>query len=97
MIVSFGDRSTETLYLCESGKVLRGLPRDIHRTARRDLDVRTATAVLRELRSPPGDRLEALHGELDGLPSPRVNDLWRVVSRWTAGGAAEVRILEYHY
>ena len=96
MIVSFGDRATGALFHGEGGKVLRGLPREIHQTARRKLDMLAAAAVLQDLRSPPGNRLEALRGDLQGLHSIRINDQWRVVFRWTSSGPAEVRILDYH-
>jgi proteic killer suppression protein len=48
------------------------------------------------LRSPPGNRLEALKGDLKGLYSIRVNDQWRVVFLWNADNAYEVRLLDYH-
>ena len=52
--------------------------------------------ALSDLRSPPGNRLEALRGNLDGLHSVRINDQWRVVFRWTKAGPAEVDIRDYH-
>ncbi len=51
---------------------------------------------LQDLRSPPGNRLEALAGQLRGFHSIRVNDQWRVVFRWSDGHAREVRVLGYH-
>lgn len=51
---------------------------------------------LRDLVSPPGNRLEALRGDLAGLHSIRINDRWRVVFRWTDPGPAEVDIRDYH-
>lgn len=49
-------------------------------------------AALTDLRIPPGNRLEALKGERRGFYSIRVNDQWRVVFRWEAGNASEVRV-----
>jgi toxin HigB-1 len=40
--------------------------------------------VLEDLRSPPGNRLEALHGDLRGFYSIRINGQWRVIFRWQA-------------
>jgi toxin HigB-1 len=52
--------------------------------------------VLGDLASPPGNRLEALKGSLDGLHSIRINDQWRIVFRWTDLGATDVAIIDYH-
>ncbi len=51
---------------------------------------------LADLASPPGNRLEALKGDLAGFHSIRINDQWRVVFRWTGSGPADVDILDYH-
>ena len=51
---------------------------------------------LRDLASPPPNRLEALKGDLTGLHSIRINDQWRVTFRWTSAGAEDVDIRDYH-
>ena len=51
---------------------------------------------LDDLRSPPGNRLEALAGELQGLHSVRVNDRWRAVFCWGDSGPEQVRVVDYH-
>ena len=51
---------------------------------------------LADLASPPGNRLEALRGDLRGLHSIRVNDQWRIVFRWTDSGPSEVDVRDYH-
>ncbi len=53
-------------------------------------------AELKDLRVPPGNRLEALRGEQKGLHSIRINDQWRVVFRWEGGNAFNVQIMDYH-
>ena len=50
---------------------------------------------LRDLASPPGNRLEALRGDLRGFHSVRVNEQWRLVFRWAEGAAHDVRLLDY--
>lgn len=60
------------------------------------LDMLNAASELRDLRAPPGNRLEALKGELKGKRSIRVNEQWRVIFRWEGGDAHEVAILDYH-
>jgi len=51
---------------------------------------------LDDLRVPPGNRLEALKGDRAGQHSIRVNDQFRVCFRWTATGAEDVEIVDYH-
>ncbi len=51
---------------------------------------------LQDLTSPPGNRLEALRGNLHGCHSIRINDQWRIVFRWDSGEAHGVRIIDYH-
>jgi proteic killer suppression protein len=64
--------------------------------AARKLDLLDYAEALSDLASPPGNRLEALKGDLRGFHSIRVNSQWRVVFRWTATGPAEVDICDYH-
>jgi proteic killer suppression protein len=96
VIVSFADRATEALYHGEATGLVRRLPPDIRATALRKLDMLNAAYVLLDMRSPPGNRLEALRGDLAGRHSIRVNDQWRIVFRWTDAGAEEVRLTDYH-
>ena len=51
---------------------------------------------LDDLKAPPGNRLEALSGNLKGYHSIRINEQWRIVFRWTDAGPHEVRITDYH-
>lgn len=53
-------------------------------------------AVLADLASPPGNRLEALRGRLAGLHSIRLNDQWRIIFRWTPAGPTDVDVVDYH-
>ncbi len=55
-----------------------------------------AATELRDLRSPPGNRLEQLSGNRAGQHSIRVNDQWRVCFIWTENGPANVEIVDYH-
>jgi proteic killer suppression protein len=48
------------------------------------------------LRSPPGNRLEALSGNRQGQHSIRINDQWRVCFVWTGQGPTQVEIVDYH-
>lgn len=96
MIASFGDQATADLYHGARTRRSRGFPSDIRAVALRKLDMVNAARVLLDLRSPPGNRLEALRGSFRGSHSIRINDQWRVVFRWAEGAAHDVRVLDYH-
>lgn len=96
MIVSFADRATEALYHGEKAGLARRFPAAIRAASLRKLDMLNAAHLLHDLRSPPGNHLEALRGNLAGRHSIRVNEQWRLVFRWTEAGPAEVRLTDYH-
>ncbi len=52
--------------------------------------------ALSDLAAPPGNRLEALKGNLAGFHSIRINDQWRIIFRWSGSGPADVDIRDYH-
>ena len=52
--------------------------------------------ALSDLASPPGNRLEALKGDLAVFHRIRVNERWRITFRWTPAGPSEVDIRDYH-
>ncbi len=96
MIKSFGDKLTKALYHGTANKGLRRLPPEIVKRTLNKLDMINAAQDILDLRSPPGNRLEALRGDLVGLFSIRVNDQWRILLRWQDGNAYEVRLADYH-
>ena len=51
---------------------------------------------LRDLRVPPGNRLETLRGNRAGQHSIRINRQWRVCFEWQEGDAHGVEIVDYH-
>ena len=62
----------------------------------RKLDMLAYAEALTDLASPPGNRLEALKGDLAGLHSVRINDQWRILFRGTDAGPTDVEIRDYH-
>jgi proteic killer suppression protein len=52
--------------------------------------------ALKDLKIPPGNRLEALKGNRKGQYSIRINDPWGICFVWTEGDAYEVEIVDYH-
>jgi proteic killer suppression protein len=96
MIVSFGDRATEDLYHARPTSRVRRFPPDLVDLALVKLDLLNGAAAVLDLRSPPGNRLEALKGDLKGYHAVRVNEQWRLVFRWEGNNAHEVRLMDYH-
>ena len=96
MITSFGNKATTDLFHGVSSRYVRSLPNQIHEIAIQKLDVLNAAQNLVDLRSPPGNRLEPLRGELRGYHSIRINSQWRIVFRWETNSAHDVQIVEYH-
>ena len=68
----------------------------VSRPSRRKLDMVDAATRLDDLRSPPGNRLEALKGDRRGQHSIRINRQWRVCFRWTPDGPEAIEIADYH-
>ena len=93
MIRSFRDKTTEAVFNGESPK---GFPADLVKVARRKLRYLNAADDLGDLRSPPGNRLEALAGNRKGQHAIRINDRFRVCFVWTSEGPAEVEIVDCH-
>ena len=96
MIASFGDRLTEDLYHGRMTARARRFPAELMTTVVRKLDMINASVSLNDLRSPPGNRLEALRGDLQDFHSIRVNDQWRIVFRWEGTEAHQVHVTDYH-
>ncbi|EMR46454.1 plasmid maintenance system killer protein [Pseudomonas putida TRO1] len=92
MIQSFSCADTEALFT--TGKTRRWS--DIKSVAERKLATLDAATELRDLRSPPGNRLESLSGNRAGQHSIRVNDQWRLCFSWTEHGPVNVEIVDYH-
>jgi proteic killer suppression protein len=92
MIRSFRCRDTQQLFENERSRRFRA----IERVALRKLTYQDAAVHLDALRSPPGNRLEALRGDRAGQHSIRINDQWRICFRWSDGHAHEVEIVDYH-
>lgn len=66
------------------------------KAALRKLDMIDSAEDLRDLKSPPGNRLEPLKGDRKGQHSIRINDQFRICFRWTKSGAEDVEIVDYH-
>lgn len=93
MIKSFRGGFSERVWQRER---VKGFPSDLYKIARRKLGFIQDAVELRDLRIPPGNRLEPLKGNRSGQHSIRINDQWRVCFRWENGNAYDVEITDYH-
>jgi proteic killer suppression protein len=93
MIRSFGNRAAEAAW---QRRFVKGVPNDIIKVANRKLLQLQNARSLDDLRSPPGNRLEALSGDRKGQHSIRVNDQWRICFNWRNADAFDVEIVDYH-
>jgi proteic killer suppression protein len=92
LILSFADTDTEKLFYTEKSRRFNA----ISRVALRKLIQMNRARVLQDLAIPPGNRLEALKGNLASYHSIRINQQWRITFIWTPQGPTEVSIVDYH-
>ena len=92
MIKSFHCKDTQSLF---EGKNPRRF-RTIQAVAERKLTLLHNATTLAFLRSPPGNRMEALKGKRAGQYSIRINEQWRICFQWKKGEVFAVEIVDYH-
>ena len=94
MIKSFKDAVAEMVF--SDLKPGKGFQSDLFKPARRKLLMVHAAVKLDDLKSPPGNRLEALKGDREGQHSIRINEQFRICFVWSGDGAENVEITDYH-
>ena len=87
-------KSLDTQALFEGRRIARFA--NFASVAERKLQMLDSAATLDFLRSPPGNRLEALRGNRAGQHSIRANDQFRICFTWTLAGPEDVEIVDYH-
>ena len=92
MIESFRSKDTQALF---EGKRVKRFA-NMEAIAQRKLQQLDSASTLEFLRSPPGNRLEALAGDRAGQHSIRSNDQLRLCFVWNNGNATDVEIVDYH-
>jgi len=93
MIKSFKDKEIEKIF---NRQLSRKIPIEIQRIALRKLWMIDSAMNLKDLKIPPANRLEKLHGDLIGKYSIRINIQWRICFNWHESNAYEVEIIDYH-
>jgi toxin HigB-1 len=91
VIKTFRCKDTESLFN------RRRCPRfkSIENAARRKLSMLNNAQSIQDLRVPPGNHLEELHGDRQGQHSIRINDQWRLCFIWRERDAYDVEIVDY--
>ena len=91
VIKTFANKVTAEIW--RTGKTRGSPPASV---TRRKLAMLDGTAMLDDLKCPPGNRLEKLRGDRQGQPSIRINDQYRICFVWRGHDAFEVEITDYH-
>jgi proteic killer suppression protein len=91
-----GDQGTEDIYNGSATKTgLKCLAKEPWRISQRKLTMLNAATAVKDLKSPPGNKLEKLSGDLDGKFSIRINQQYRIVFCFAESNATEVQIFDY--
>lgn len=93
MIKNFADKETEKIYNQEFSKKL---PQFIQRIALRKLIMIDNATSLEDLRIPPANHLELLHGNREGQYSIRINAQYRICFRIIGNDFFDLEIVDYH-
>lgn len=96
MIQGFGCKYTEVAFVGNKKLPKKVLWKNLLNIVLRKLDMLDYAETLSDLRSPPGNRLEPLKGDLLGYHSIRINDQYRIIFIWTKNGPDEVQVIDYH-
>ncbi|CAN2040776.1 toxin HigB-1 [Candidatus Magnetomoraceae bacterium gMMP-15] len=97
MIESFKSKGTEDIFNGKNTKEARKTcSKPLWKIASRKLDQLDSITYLKELRIPPGNRLESLSGNRKGEHSIRINNQYRICFCWTEGNPSQVEIEDYH-
>lgn len=95
MIKSFADKETEKIY---NQIFSKNLPISIQKIALRKLMMLDNASNVNDLRVPPANHLEKLHGNREGQYSIRINNQYRICfSIENSNDFNDVEIIDYHH
>jgi proteic killer suppression protein len=83
MIVSFRDGWLRDFFLQDVRT--KNIPSDLESRVFRKIQLIDDATMDQDLRAPPSNHFEKLHGDLAGFHSIRVNKQWRLVFQWDGG------------
>lgn len=97
MIVSFRDSWLEAFFIEDIHS--KRIPSDLEAVLFRKLQMIDDSRTDQDLRVPPSNHFEKLHGSLARLHSIRVNRQWRLVFRWngSSGEASDLYLDNHSY
>ena len=96
VIENIRGKLTQDIFDGVSSKAARKLPVHLHERAQDLLDSLNAIVSPEDSKSPPGNKLHKLKGELKDFWSISINDQWRIIFRFAEGKALDVEIIDYH-
>jgi len=97
VIVDFYNQGTEDVYNgVNSRQARKTLPVELRGIALRKIYFLENAVDFKDLRMPPGNRLEVLRGERQGQYAIRINDRYRICFVWSEKGPKRVEIVDYH-
>jgi proteic killer suppression protein len=79
-----------------AGRAPKGFPSDLVRAAQRKLFMIEHAVELKDLMTPPGNKLHPLDKDRKGQHAIWINDQFRICFRWVDGQAEDVEITDYH-
>ena len=88
-----GTRETNEIF---NRNFSKKLPIDIQKIAFSKLRMLKRAYIINDLKVPPDNRLELLHGAREGQYSIRINNQWRIYFKWVDQDAYDVEIVDYH-
>ena len=96
MIDNIKGKTTQDIFDGENSKASRKVPTELHERARDLLDALNAIADIKDLKTPPSNRLHKLKGDLKEFWSISINNQWRIIVTWNGTSATDVEIIDYH-
>lgn len=93
MILSFKCKYTKEFWLTGKSKKI---PSTLLKTALRKLHMLNNAQELKDLQSPPNNKLKPLKADRFNQFSIRINDQWRICFIWQNQAAYDVEIVDYH-